>query len=171
MSQAIALLENDQTFVSSLSEGLKDEGLRADMALHMGADDYIKKPFSQRLLLERIRAILRRQEFASREKSGTEVLRRGDLALDPSRHRCTWKEKEVSLTSTEFLLTVALAQRPGHVKNRDQLMEAAYGRNFCVSDRTIDSHIKRLRKKFKEITPDFSAIETLYGVGYRYCGA
>jgi two-component system response regulator ChvI len=141
------------------------------MALHMGADDYIKKPFSQRLLLERIRAILRRQEFASREKSGTEVLRRGDLALDPSRHRCTWKEKEVSLTSTEFLLTVALAQRPGHVKNRDQLMEAAYGRNFCVSDRTIDSHIKRLRKKFKEITPDFSAIETLYGVGYRYCGA
>ena len=141
------------------------------MAFHLGADDYIKKPITPRLLLERIRAILRRQEFASQEKSGTEVLRRGDLALDPSRYRCTWKDQEVSLTATEFHLTVALAQRPGHVKNRDQLMDAAYGRNFCVNDRTIDSHIKRLRKKFKEITPNFSAIETLYGVGYRYCGA
>jgi len=140
------------------------------IALHMGADDYIKKPFSRRLLLERIRAILRRQELASREIAGTEIFRRGDLALDPSRHLCTWKDQKVSLTATEFLLTVALAQRPGHVKNRDQLMDAAYGRNFYVSDRTIDSHIKRLRKKFKEITPDFSAIETLYGVGYRFCG-
>ena len=141
------------------------------IALHMGADDYIKKPFSRRLLLERIRAILRRQELASREQFGSEILRRGDLALDPSRHRCTWKDQEVSLTATEFLLTVALAKQPGHVKNRNQLMDAAYGRNFCVSERTIDSHIKRLRQKFREITPDFSAIETLYGVGYRYCGA
>jgi len=152
---------------------LTDKGDEVDevMALHLGADDYIRKPISQRLTLERIRAVLRRQELAGQEQDGTEVLRRGDLSLDPSRYRCTWGNKEVSLTVTEFLLTMALAKRPGHVKNRDQLMDAAFGQNICVNDRTIDSHIKRVRKKFKKITPDFSAIETLYGVGYRYCGA
>jgi two-component system response regulator ChvI len=136
----------------------------------MGADDYIKKPFSQRLLIERIRALLRR-EAAQREGASSPtdtVVVRGDLTLDPGRHLCIWKGQPVELTVTEFLLLKALAVRPGHVKNRDQLMDAAYGESIYVDDRTIDSHIKRLRKKFKAIDGDFAEIETLYGVGYRY---
>ena len=96
------------------------------------------------------------------------MIHRGPLTLDPSRHKCTWKGEDVVLTVTEFLLLQALAQRPGHVKNRDQLMDAAYDDNVYVDDRTIDSHIKRLRKKFKMADDDFDAIETLYGVGYRF---
>ena len=134
--------------------------------LRQGADDYITKPFSQRLLLERIRAVLRRRGTDSPD--GGEILRRGDLSLNPTRHLCTWKDAEVALTVTEFLILEALARRPGHVKSRDQLIDAAYGENIYVDDRTIDSHIKRLRKKFKEVDADFSEIETLYGVGYRY---
>jgi two-component system response regulator ChvI len=148
----------------------KDEEIDEVLGLRMGADDYIKKPFSQRLLIERIRALLRR-EAAQREgaSSPTEtVVVRGDLMLDPGRHLCTWKGQPVELTVTEFLLLKALAVRPGHVKNRDQLMDAAYGESIYVDDRTIDSHIKRLRKKFKAIDGDFAEIETLYGVGYRY---
>jgi two-component system response regulator ChvI len=90
--------------------------------------------------------------------------------LDASRHLCTWKSKHVNLTVTEFLLIQALARNPGHVKSRDQLIDAAYGEHIYVDDRTIDSHIKRLRRKFRETDSEFSAIETLYGVGYRYCG-
>ncbi len=148
----------------------KDEEIDEIMGLRMGADDYIKKPFSQRLLVERIRSILRR-ESARQEPSATDpnaILVRGDLTLDGARHVCVWKGAPVELTVTEFLLVKALAQHPGHVKNRDQLMDAAYGESIYVDDRTIDSHIKRLRKKFKEADPDFSQIETLYGVGYRY---
>ncbi len=148
----------------------KDDEVDEVMGLHLGADDYIKKPFSQRLLLERIRAVLRRHELAGQEQTGKDVLRRGDLVLDPSRHLCTWDDKEVNLTVTEFLLVEALARPPGHVKNRDQLIDAAYGENIYVDDRTIDSHIKRLRRKFKEIDQEFAEIETLYGVGYRYRG-
>ena len=96
------------------------------------------------------------------------VIVRGDLLLDPARHACTWKGQPIELTVTEFLLVKALALRPGHVKSRDQLMDAAYGEHIYVDDRTIDSHIKRLRKKFKAIDTDFGQIETLYGVGYRY---
>ncbi|QQR69564.1 MAG: response regulator transcription factor [Alphaproteobacteria bacterium] len=137
--------------------------------LRVGADDYIKKPFSQRLLIERIRALLRREQLANEQKSDPNtVLVRGELVMDSARHSCTWKGKPVDLTVTEFLLVRALAQRPGHVKNRDQLMDAAYGESIYVDDRTIDSHIKRLRKKFKSVDDDFSQIETLYGVGYRY---
>jgi len=148
----------------------KDDEVDELMGLRMGADDYIKKPFSQRLLIERIRALLRR-ETLTRDKTVPEpgqVLTRGPLAMDGARHSCTWKGQPIDLTVTEFLLVKALAQRPGHVKSRDQLMDAAYGENVYVDDRTIDSHIKRLRKKFKAIDPDFAQIETLYGVGYRY---
>jgi two-component system, OmpR family, response regulator ChvI len=148
----------------------KDEEVDEIMGLRMGADDYIKKPFSQRLLVERIRSLLRREQARLQPVSSdpTIILTRGDIMLDSARHVCTWKGKSVELTVTEFLLVKALAQRPGHVKNRDQLMDAAYGEAIYVDDRTIDSHVKRLRKKFKEIDPEFSQIETLYGVGYRY---
>ncbi len=148
----------------------KDDEIDEVLGLRMGADDYITKPFSQRLLIERIRALLRR-ERNSKDGGGETAeapLGRGSLVLDPARHLCTWKGEPVNLTVTEFLILRALAQRPGHVKNRDQLMDAAYGEHIYVDDRTIDSHIKRLRKKFKEIDDDFGQIETLYGVGYRY---
>ena len=148
----------------------KDDEIDELLGFRMGADDYIKKPFSQRLLIERIRALMRRADAADDELSGKqeEKLVRGELILDPERHLCTWKGTPVQLTVTEFLLLRALAQYPGHVKNRDQLMDAAYGESIYVDDRTIDSHIKRLRKKFRDIDDDFSEIETLYGVGYRY---
>ena len=149
----------------------KDDEVDELMGLRLGADDYIKKPFSQRLLIERIRALLRRQTLGKPEAEGApgpDVIQRGELLLDPARHLCTWKARPVDLTVTEFLLLKALAQRPGHVKNRDQLMDAAYGENIYVDDRTIDSHIKRLRKKFKQVDTEFNEIETLYGVGYRY---
>ena len=143
----------------------KDDEVDEAMGLRMGADDYIKKPFSQRLLIERIRAVLRRFDPSS---TGAETLHRGNLMMDTNRHLCTWKEKQVNLTVTEFLLLHALAVNPGHVKSRDQLIDAAYGENIYVDDRTIDSHIKRLRRKFRAVVPDFDEIETLYGVGYRY---
>ena len=147
----------------------KDDEIDELMGLRMGADDYIKKPFSQRLLIERIRTLLRREvSRGDTEKNPEASLTRGELILDPNRHLCTWKGGPVELTVTEFLLLKSLAQRPGHVKSRDQLMDSAYGENIYVDDRTIDSHIKRLRKKFKAIDADFNQIETLYGVGYRY---
>ena len=146
----------------------KDEEIDEVLGLRMGADDYIKKPFSQRLLIERIRALLRRGEMARGETEGEPVIQRGELLLDPTRHQCTWKAQGVDLTVTEFLILKALALRPGHVKSRDQLMDSAYGEHIYVDDRTIDSHIKRLRKKFKSADNEFSQIETLYGVGYRY---
>jgi two-component system, OmpR family, response regulator ChvI len=148
----------------------KDDEVDEVLGLRMGADDYIKKPFSQRLLIERIRALLRREQMRQDKGSADpgSVIMRGNLLLDPARHACTWKGQPVELTVTEFLLVKALAVRPGHVKSRDQLMDAAYGEHIYVDDRTIDSHIKRLRKKFKAIDTDFGEIETLYGVGYRY---
>ncbi len=149
----------------------KDDEVDEILGFRMGADDYITKPFSQRLLIERIRAILRRRDVAEPDApagEGANALKRGDLVLDPERHLCTWKGQEVTLTVTEFLLVEVLARRPGHVKNRDQLIDAAYGENIYVEDRTIDSHIKRLRRKFRHVDPTFSEIETLYGVGYRY---
>ncbi|MEO1745182.1 MAG: response regulator transcription factor [Pseudomonadota bacterium] len=151
----------------------KDDEIDELFGLKMGADDFITKPFSQRLLIERVKAILRRT--AAREvvmKSGSaaasQTLVRGDLVLDQERHTCTWLEKPVTLTVTEFLILFALAQRPGVVKSRDALMDAAYDDQVYVDDRTIDSHIKRLRKKFKQVDDAFDMIETLYGVGYRF---
>jgi two-component system response regulator ChvI len=147
----------------------KDDEVDELMGLRMGADDYIKKPFSQRLLIERIRTLLRREQSRNgTAPNGEASLVRGGLVLDPTRHLCTWSGQPVDLTVTEFLLLKALAQRPCHVKSRDQLMDAAYGENIYVDDRTIDSHIKRLRKKFKSSDTEFNQIETLYGVGYRY---
>jgi two-component system response regulator ChvI len=147
----------------------KDDEVDELMGLRMGADDYIKKPFSQRLLIERIRVLLRREAVTREGSAGAgESVVRGDLILDSARHLCTWKGQPVDLTVTEFLLLKSLAARPGHVKSRDQLMDAAYGEHIYVDDRTIDSHIKRLRKKFRVIDGEFAQIETLYGVGYRY---
>jgi len=148
----------------------KDDEIDELLGLRMGADDYIKKPFSQKLLIERIRALIRRLEAnaAGPDEPAGEVMTRGPLVLDPARHVCTWNGVGVDLTVTEFLLLKSLAARPGHVKSRDQLIDAAYGESIYVDDRTIDSHIKRLRKKFREIDDDFAQIETLYGVGYRY---
>jgi two-component system response regulator ChvI len=148
----------------------KDDEVDELIGLTMGADDYIKKPFSQRLLIARIQALLRRGELAREREDGQgePVISRGPMTLDPGRHLCTWQGEPVELTVTEFLILKSLAQRPGHVKNRDQLMDAAYGEHIYVDDRTIDSHIKRLRKKFKAVDDEFAQIETLYGVGYRY---
>jgi two-component system response regulator ChvI len=151
----------------------KDEEIDELMGLNAGADDYIRKPFSQRLLLERVKAVLRRAEAHKIAPPGSpeakkEALVRGKLALDPQRHECTWDGKPVRLTVTEFLILQCLAARPGFVKSRDSLMDAAYDDQVYVDDRTIDSHIKRLRKKFKQVDDNFEAIETLYGVGYRY---
>lgn len=150
----------------------KDDEVDEVIGLRMGADDYITKPFSQRLLIERIRALLRRQDLLRHKeddgKAKAEKIQRGPLELDDARHMCTWHGKIVNLTVTEYLLVKALAIRPGHVKNRDQLIDMAYGENIYVDDRTIDSHIKRVRKKFKQVDDDFNHIETLYGIGYRY---
>lgn len=151
----------------------KDEEIDELFGLKMGADDYIAKPFSQRLLVERVKAVLRRAQ-QHRETAGeaatptNKILERGKLVMDPERHTCLWDGKPVTLTVTEFLILHSLAQRPGVVKSRDALMDAAYDDQVYVDDRTIDSHIKRLRKKFKAVDDNFDVIETLYGVGYRF---
>jgi two-component system response regulator ChvI len=152
----------------------KDDELDEALGLAMGADDYIAKPFSQRLLIARIRALLRRQDLARGEASATRdeaeapLLERRRLTMDPARHKVLWDSKDVTLTVTEFLILEALAQRPGVVKSRNQLLDIAYQDDVYVDDRTIDSHIKRIRRKFRAVDPDFDAIETLYGVGYRF---
>jgi two-component system response regulator ChvI len=152
----------------------KDEEQDEAHGLAAGADDYIAKPFSQRLLIARIRAILRRSEMARATLNTGDgevpapVIERGRLTLDPARHQVTWAGKPVTLTVTEFLILETLAQRPGVVKNRNQLLDVAYQEDVFVDDRTIDSHIKRIRRKFRAADPQFDAIETLYGVGYRF---
>ena len=145
----------------------KDDEIDEAIGLRMGADDYITKPFSQKLLIERIRAVLRRSSYKNNDVSD-KLIQRNDLSLDPDRHLCKWKDVEIRLTVTEFLILYSLAQRPGLVKNRDQLIDTAYGETIYVDDRTIDSHIKRMRRKFRAYDKDFDHIETLYGVGYRY---
>ncbi|MBB6260770.1 two-component system response regulator ChvI [Paenochrobactrum gallinarii] len=150
----------------------KDDEIDELFGLKMGADDFITKPFSQRLLVERVKAVLRRvaARDGSAKPSGQQArsLERGQLVMDQERHTCTWKGEPVILTVTEFLILHSLAQRPGVVKSRDALMDAAYDEQVYVDDRTIDSHIKRLRKKFKQVDDSFEMIETLYGVGYRF---
>ena len=153
----------------------KDDELDEALGLAMGADDYIAKPFSQRLLIARIRAILRRQDLASgkpiegeADTPREEKMVRGRLTMDPARHKVEWDGKPVTLTVTEFLILETLAQRPGVVKSRNQLLDVAYHDDVYVDDRPIDRHIKRIRRKFRAIAPDFDAIETLYGVGYRF---
>jgi two-component system response regulator ChvI len=150
----------------------KDEEIDEMFGLKMGADDFIRKPFSQRLLVERVKAVLRRASpkdpTLTTKENDAKALERGQLRMDPERHTCTWKNDPVTLTVTEFLILQALATRPGVVKSRNALMDAAYDDQVYVDDRTIDSHIKRLRKKFKVVDDDFEMIETLYGVGYRF---
>jgi two-component system response regulator ChvI len=153
----------------------KDDELDEALGLAMGADDYIAKPFSQRLLIARIKAVLRRTEMRAtppgeevEEEMPQPMIERGRLAMDPARHRVAWAGQDVTLTVTEFMILEALAQRPGVVKSRNQLMDVAYQDDIYVDDRTIDSHIKRMRRKFREVDDDFSAIETLYGIGYRF---
>jgi two-component system response regulator ChvI len=152
----------------------KDDELDEALGLAMGADDYMSKPFSLRLLIARIRALLRRQQLARGEAIAENdepeppLLERGRLTMDPARHKVTWEGKDVSLTVTEFLILEALAQRPGVVKSRNQLLDVAYNDEVYVDDRTIDSHIKRIRRKFRAGDPQFDAIDTLYGVGYRF---
>lgn len=150
----------------------KTDELDEALGLAMGADDYISKPFSQRLLIARVKAILRRAEFARPStdagEQAAEPIVRGRLEMDPARHRVKWKGHDVTLTVTEFLILETLATRPGVVKSRNQLMDAAYQDDVYVDDRTIDSHIKRLRRKFREADSDFNAIDTLYGAGYRF---
>ena len=156
----------------------KDTEIDEALGLAMGADDYIGKPFSQRLLIERIRAVLRRTANrraaeAEPDQPVAEPIVRGRLTMDPARHRVFWdggegRRGDVALTVTEFMILETLAARQGFVKSRDQLMDAAYSHDVYVDDRTIDSHIKRLRKKFRVVDHQFKAIETLYGVGYRF---
>lgn len=154
----------------------KDEEPDEALGLAMGADDYITKPFSQRLLVARIRAILRRVEVARADAGDSspdappapDMVQRGRLSMDPARHEVRWDDKPVSLTVTEFLILETLALRPGVIKSRNQLMDCAYNDDTYVDDRTIDSHIKRLRRKFRQVDPTFSAIETLYGAGYSF---
>ncbi len=154
----------------------KDEEIDELFGLKMGADDFIKKPFSQRLLVERVKSILRRSQpremgspaQTSDNGKSKSIIERGALVMDNERHTCTWMSKHVVLTVTEFLILQALAMRPGVVKSRNALMDAAYDDQVYVDDRTIDSHIKRLRKKFKVTDDNFDMIETLYGVGYRF---
>jgi two-component system response regulator ChvI len=151
----------------------KDEEIDEILGFNLGADDYIHKPFSQRLLIERVKAVLRRADGGDGETAAGagvpgKAIRRGRLTLDSARHDCLWDGRPVKLTVTEFLLLQSLAQRPGFVKSRDNLMDAAYDDQVYVDDRTIDSHIKRMRRKFRQVDPEFDAIETLYGVGYRY---
>lgn len=154
----------------------KDDEIDEVLGLRMGADDYMRKPFSQRLLVERIRAILRRKEALAADEAGIVedddvILKRGSLTMDKLRHTVLWKGQNVTLTVTEFLILESLANRPGFVKSRDQLMDVAYDDQVYVDDRTIDSHIKRVRKKFRAVDDEFSSIETLYGIGYRYTEA
>ncbi len=153
----------------------KDDEADEEAGLELGADDYIAKPFSLRLLTARIRAILRRadpgrtfgNETAEPEATPS-IIDRGRLYMDPARHHVTWNNLPVSLTVTEFLILEALAARPGVIKSRNQLMDAAYPDDIFVDDRTVDSHIKRMRRKFRMVDPQFGAIDTLYGAGYSF---
>jgi two-component system, OmpR family, response regulator ChvI len=154
----------------------KDDEIDEELGLAVGADDYIAKPFSQRLLIARIRAILRRNRLVTSPnavdaESAAPSLDRGRLYMDSARHRVIWDGKDVTLTVTEFMILETLAHRPDVVKSRNQLMDAAYQDDVYVDDRTVDSHIKRIRRKFRLVDPEFDAIDTLYGAGYRFNAA
>jgi two-component system, OmpR family, response regulator ChvI len=149
----------------------KDDAIDEVFGLKMGAEDFIRKPFSQRVLVERVKAVLRRRtprDDAAPKEAQAKAIERGQLRMDPERHSCTWKNQAVILTVTEFRILQSLVSRPGVVKSRNALMDAAYDDQVYVDDRTVDSHIKRLRKRFRATDPAFDMIETLYGVGYRF---
>ena len=148
----------------------KDEEVDELLGLKLGADDFIKKSggFSVKVLIERIRVQLRKK--TSNIDDSKNLIRHGKLVLDPSQLECSWNGKSLpeKLTTTEFLIVKELAKRPGIIKERAQLMDIAYKDNNEIEDRTIDSHVKRIRKKFKMVDQNFSAIETRYGSGYRW---
>ena len=149
----------------------KEDEIDELFGLKMGAVDFIRKPFSPRLLVERVKVVLRRitaKDAINPKEADAKALERGQLRMDPERHICTWKAEAVTLTVTEFLILKALATRPGVVKSRNALMDAAYDDQVYVDDRTTDSHVERVRKKFKAVDDAFDMIETLYGVGYRF---
>jgi len=147
----------------------KDQEIDEVMGLRIGADDYITKPFRQHLLIERIRALLRRDEAGRAEGAGTVgVMVRGDLVLDETKQQCIWRGQDIRLTTTELLLMKALAARPGVVKSRNQLLDAIHGEDTCITDRTVDGHIKRIRKKFRAVDDTFDRIQAIYDMGYRY---
>ena len=138
------------------------------LGLQTGADDYIHKPFSQRTLVERVKSVLRRVRPAPELETGKGIVDRGHLRIDKERYTCTWKGRGIVLTLTEFRLLEALIVRLGVVQTRDALRAYAYGDQVYVDERTIDSHMKRLRAKFRAVDEEFDGIETLYGVGYRF---
>jgi two-component system response regulator ChvI len=149
----------------------KEEEIDEVFGFKMGAEDFIRKPFSQRVLVERVKVVLRRRpakDDAAPKEAQAKAVERGQLRMDSERHSCTWKNKPVILTVTEFSILQSLVSRPGVVKSRNALMDAAYDDQIYVDDRTIDSHIKRLRLKFRSVDAAFDMIETLYGVGYRF---
>ena len=150
----------------------KDEEVDELLGLKLGADDFVKKSggFSIKVLIERIRVQLRKKEAQNNIDETKNIIAHGKLRLDPSQLECEWNGKPLpeKLTTTEFLIVKELAKRPGIIKERSQLMDIAYREDTDIEDRTIDSHVKRIRKKFKKVDNDFSAIETRYGSGYRW---
>lgn len=148
----------------------KDEELDRVLGLELGADDYLCKPFSMRELVARVKVLLRRAALREEPAGGTDerIVEVGQLRLDLRRYQASWKGAPMPLTVTEFTLLHALARHPGHVKSRAQLLQEGYPHDAYVSDRTIDSHIKRLRRKLEEADPAFGAVETVYGLGYRW---
>jgi two-component system, OmpR family, response regulator ChvI len=152
----------------------RDEEFDRVLGLELGGDDYLVKPFAVRELVARVKVLFRRLALLDKSANGAdaegdeEKLTLGELTLDLARYQASWKRALLPLTVTEFMLLHSLARRPGHVKSRAQLMEECYPHDAYVSERTIDSHVKRLRKKFVQIDPGFEAIDTVYGLGYRY---
>jgi DNA-binding response OmpR family regulator len=148
----------------------RDEEFDRVLGLELGADDYLCKPFSMRELVARVKVLFRRLALsrAAASDADEELLEVGELELDLRRYTARWRGAPVALTVTEFMILHALARHPGHVKTRQQLMDEGYPHDTFVSDRTIDSHIKRLRKKICAVDPDFDGIETVYGLGYRF---
>ena len=150
----------------------KDDEIDELLGLKLGADDFVKKSggFSIKVLIERIRVQLRKKDSNNILEENKSLISHGRLKLDPSQLECEWNYKQLpdKLTTTEFLIVKELAKRPGIIKERAQLMDIAYREDTDIEDRTIDSHVKRIRKKFKKVDPEFSAIETRYGSGYRW---